>query len=89
MGGLQLSGLHGWVTVVRVAWVGCRWVEQAFSWNPTGVNRLAGSVAWLAGLSMQLAATQYVRRRWYHVGVQLHTAHNNALPCSSLYAVSL
>ena len=52
--------------------MGCRWAEQALKWNPTGVNRLAGSVAWLAGVLIQLTATQFVRRRWYSVSSLCH-----------------
>ncbi|KAL3136132.1 hypothetical protein ABBQ32_007152 [Trebouxia sp. C0010 RCD-2024] len=44
-----------------------QWLEQTFHWNHQGVNRLAGSLAWLSGLALTLTATQYVRRRWYSV----------------------
>ena len=53
----------------------CRWIEQTFRWNHEGVNRLAGSIAWVAGLILQLTATQYVRRRWYTVRLLPHCFH--------------
>ena len=53
----------------------CRWLEKAFKWDHKGVNNLAGSIAWLAGLTLQLTATQYVRRRWYTVRLLPHCYH--------------